>query len=138
MTITVDGRDYAHHEISIINGRAHLVVSMGMTLAPIVNDVAYSEYEYRVVDGVATLSIPMGEALVAPLSEQFSSSSALATLDEMDKNLGLMIDMIEAHIPERAVAPIVDISLARTGGRRTSRPHNNAEARTGLTPRSIN
>lgn len=156
MTINVGGKDYSGHAIDIINGRAHLVVSMDDVLAPVVNGVTYAEFEYRVVDGVATLSVPMGEPLgrQLPLSglESFVEidrrldretatqslfSDALATADKIHSGLDRVLGMLDEHIADTPLAPVVDISLA-SGTHHARRSHKNAPSRTHFTPRPIN
>lgn len=127
MTITVNGKDFANHEVSTINDRPYLVIPLGPAAATIVNDTVYSEYEYSVKDGKATLRIPMGETFPFQLS--------LGVSDELVSRLGRLLGEIDDHrvVREPVLAPVVDIAFAR-GRNRPTKSRTPGPDRTHFTP----
>lgn len=130
MPIDVDGTDYNHYEIVIINDAPHLSIDLGPVSPPVINGVPFDDYEIHVLNDRATLIVPVGGPL-APLAadptDDRRSYSGEPTqtpytpdfdpFDEMDARLDRLIDAIEERLPPRPLAPVIDINLYRSSTR---------------------
>jgi hypothetical protein len=141
MSIMVDGKEFAAHEIRVIDGRPTLVVKMGPIAAPVVNGVEYHEFECHIANGEATLRVPFGEKLPEadqPQSDTTEFAVDFGVLDEMDLCLDRIANELGEHQPESPLALVVDIEQARTSGPRTARkPRNGGPSRTNFTRRPL-
>ena len=138
MSIMIDGKEFASHEIRIVNDRPTLVVTLGPVAAPVINGVEYPEFEYRILNGQATLSVPFGGELPTSRAGQLPFEIDFSSSDELELHLDRMLADIADRLPERTDAPVVDISVARAvGPRPTRKSRDKGPSRTKFTPRPL-